>query len=167
MPLAKTGTCEVFDYEKVNCICHNQKIRNHNTGKRNTSGDLVRPTYQNYTEQEDYARHQHYDPNSYERKYMQEFWPINGESVSNYLARTNLSSKQIIESSVHKHLYGGKKVWPCHTTSRYCPICILSQHVEMLRQMLVAHSEVQDISKLILKVEQIPQGNGVNITINS
>ncbi len=152
MPLAKTGTCEVCDYEKMYCICNNNKLRNYNTGKRNTSGELVRPPYQNYSEQDDYSRHQHYAPNDMERKFMQEFFPIDKESLTNYIARTNLSSQKIIESSVHKHLYGGKKVWPCHTTSRYCPICILAQQVEQLRQLIIAISEKTDLSKMTLKV---------------
>ncbi len=165
MPLAKTGTCPNCDFEKVYCICDNTRIRNHNTGKRNTSGDLVRPPYQNYSEQEDYARHQHYDPNQYERKFMQEFFPIDREPLSIYISRTNLSSKKIIESSVHKHLYGGKKVWPCHTTSRYCPICILAQQVEQLRQIIIALSETQDISVLNLKVTNSDHPDYPNITI--
>ncbi len=165
MPLAKTGTCSICDYEKMFCICHNQKIRNNNTGKRNTSGDLVRPPYQNYSEQEDYARHQHYDPNSYERKFMQEFFPIDLEPVSIYIARTNVQSEKIIQSSVSKHLYGGKKVWPCHTTSRYCPICILAQQVEQLRQIIISLSETQDMSLLILKVSTSDHPDYPNVTI--
>ncbi len=167
MPLAKTGTCPNCDYEKMFCICNNNKIRNHNTGKRNTSGDLVRPPYQNYSEQEDYARHQHYDPSSYERKFMQEFFPIDTEQLTTYISRTNIQSEKIIESSVHKHLYGGKKAWPCHTTTRYCPVCILAQQVEQLRQIIISLSEVQDLSLLILQVTTSNHPDYPNVSVIS
>ncbi len=165
MPLAKTGTCPNCDFEKMHCICDNQRQRNHNTGKRNTTGDLVRPDYQNYSQQDDYTRRQHYDPNSYERKFMEEFFPIDQEVVSTYIARTNMASNKIIESSIHKHLYGGAKVWPCHTTSRYCPVCILAQQVEQLRQLIIALSETQDMSKIQLNVQQSDSRTSPTITI--
>ncbi len=170
MPLAKTGTCDHCNYEKMFCVCNNNKLRNYNTGKRNTTGDLVRPPYQNYSEQDDYTRRQHYQSNDMERKFMQEFFPINGEPLTNYISRTNLSSEKIIESSVHKHLYGGKKVWPCHTTSRYCPICILAQQVEQLRQIITTLAETQDLSNLTLTVSTNmahPDYPNVSITANS
>jgi len=147
MPLAKTGTCEHCNYEKMFCICNNNKLRNYNTGKRNTSGDLVRPPYQNYQEQDDYSRHQHYQANDMERKFMQEFFPIDKENLTNYISRTNLAAEKCIESSIYKHLYGGKKPWPSHTTSRYCPICILAQQVEQLRQLIISISENHDLSQ--------------------
>lgn len=152
MPLAKTGTCPNCDYEKMYCICNNQKSRNYNTGKRNTSGDLVRPPYQNYSEQDDYSRHQHYDPNAYDRKFMAEFYPVDGEPVDIYISRTNLISTKIIESSIHKHLYGGKKVWPCHTTTRYCPVCILAQQVEQCRNIIISLAEHMDMSTFHINI---------------
>jgi len=165
MPLAKTGTCDNCGYEKMFCICNNSRTRSSNTGKRNTSGDLVRPPYQNYQDQDDYSRHQHYDPSSTERKYMQEFYPIDKEPVSTYISRTNTASQKVIESSIYKHLYGGKKVWPCHTTTRYCPVCILAQQVEALRQIVIALSTTQDMSKLLLKVELTTDQDTINLSI--
>ncbi len=165
--LAKTGTCAVCDYEKMYCICDNAKLRNYQTGARNTSGDLVRPPYQNYSEQDDYSRRQHYDPNSYERKFMEEFFPIQDELISTYISRTNLASQKIVESSIHKHLYGGKKVWPCHTTSRYCPVCILAQQVEQNRKLIIALSEHMDMSKLYLNVTQTDHPDRPNLSIQA
>ncbi len=146
------------------CICDNAKQRMHQTGKRNTSGELERPPYLNYQADDDYSRHQHYDPNSYERKFMEEFYPIEQEQVSTYISRTNLASTKIVQSSVYKHLYGGKKVWPCHTTTRYCPVCILAQQVEILRKIIIALSDTQDMSKLSIKVTETT--GTPDITIN-
>ncbi len=152
MPLAKTGTCDSCGYEKMFCICDNAKQRMHQTGARNTSGDIVRQPYLNYQAEDDYSRHQHYDPNSYERKFMEEFYPVEAEELTTYISRTNIASTKIVQSSVYKHLYGGKKVWPCHTTTRYCPVCILAQQVEIRRKIIISLKDTQDMSTLRLHI---------------
>ncbi len=139
MPLAKHGTCSSCGYEKQYCICETNN--QHGTiYPRNTSGETRK--FQNYdhynSNTDDYARTapMYRDPYGNERKFMEELYPVNDETVSTYLKRTEIASDQLIQSSMHKHIFGGRKPWPSHTSSRYCPVCTLCQFVETLTQIL-------------------------------
>ncbi len=153
MPLAKTGTCSSCNYEKIHCICRNQN--QHGTVyRRNTHGETAKyQHFQNPDNYNDYSTTSTIASQSDERKFMEELFPMDKETLDIYYARTDIATNKCIESSIYKHIYGGRKPWPSHTSSRYCPICTLSQQVETYRQIIESLSQLQDLSKLQLHVE--------------
>ncbi len=167
MPLEKTGTCNSCGYQKIHCICHNQN--QHGTMyRRNTSGEIAKyQHYQNYqdTNNDQYAETARINRHSDEQKFMEELWPVNGENCATYLARTSIASTELIKHAMHKHIYGGRKPWPSHTSTRYCPVCTLCQLVNTLTDILIALSEIQDISKLTLYI-QLEANNPLNTKIS-
>ncbi len=68
---------------------------------------------------------------------MAELFPVDKETLSNYIKRSDIGATALIQSSMHKHIYGGRKPWPSHTSSRYCPVCNLCQALETLRQIII------------------------------
>lgn len=154
MTLAKTGTCASCGYEKIHCICHN-KNQYGTIYNRNTSGE--RRKYQNYQDYEsdnynDYSQTSRISSRDIERKFMDEFFPVTNETLDIYYARTAIATHELIESSMYKHIYGGRKPWPSHTSSRYCPICVLCQQVETYRQLIEKLSDFIDLSQYQFKV---------------
>lgn len=145
--LEKTGTCASCGYEKRNCMCGRPK---------NTSGEYT--MYQNYKDfrnTPDYAMTARINRSSAEdRKIMEELLPTNNENVITFLQRSDLASSKLIEYSINHHLYGTKRVWSCHTTSRYCFICTLSQFLNILRSTLSSISDLVDLTKLYFKITQ-------------
>lgn len=126
-------TCPRCNYQRSFCQCGR---------KRNTSGDVVRfSSYEDYTKEDnDYARTARpYRASAEERKFMEEFLPIDNEEYGTYIIRTNEAVKGLIEYAVHRHLYGTSKTWPCHTQSRYCPVCQFAQQCQIHRQLMVSH----------------------------
>jgi len=155
MPLEKTGTCNSCGYEKLHCICHNEQPYG-TTNRRNTSGETQR--YQHFSnyydnQENDYARTSAIASRGEDRKFMEELLPVNNETLDIFYARSDIASNKLIEHSMHKHIYGGRKPWPSHTSSRYCPICTLCQQVETYRQIIQSLAELQDVSLLKFKVE--------------
>jgi hypothetical protein len=143
--LEKQGTCQHCGYEKRNCMCGR---------KRNTSGDYV--AYNNYTDYRninDYAMTARINRTSAEdRKIMEELLPIDGEPLDNYIERTNIAEQKLTEHAIQHHLYGTKRVWSCHTSSRYCFICTMAQYINTTRSILMMMKDLEK-TKYIINVD--------------
>ncbi len=146
--LSKTGTCSSCGYEKIHCICHNQSQAG-TIYARNTSGETGKyQHFENYSNNpDDYSETARIYRHSNEQKFMEEFYPQENEELSTYISRTATATNKLIEHSMHKHIYGGRKPWPSHTSTRYCPVCTLCQFVNNLTDIILAFSEQVDISK--------------------
>ncbi len=154
--LAKTGTCPSCGYEKVHCICNNRNQAG-TTNLRNTSGQTRKfQNYQNYSDHDDYAETSRIYRGSDEEKFMAEFYPIDGETMDIYIARTQLAEEKLIEHSMYKHIFGGRKPWPSHTSTRYCPVCTLCQFVNIHRDIWLSLSQIMDVSKFKIHVKPTP-----------
>lgn len=144
--LEKQGTCPSCGYEKKNCMCGR---------KKNTSGDYV--AYQNYTDYRntnDYAMTQRINRgSSEERKIMEELLPVSGEKLTTFLKRTEIGEQKLIEHSIQHHLYGTKRVWSCHTSSRYCFICTTSQYLNVNRSLFISLQELITLENIIINVD--------------
>ncbi len=96
--------------------------------------------YTNYTdystEQNMYAMHTAIrSRNIEELKYMEELFPEDGEHLDTWIRRTARHVHKLTEYAYHQHIYGTKRTWSCHESSRYCFICTLSQMLDILRNM--------------------------------
>lgn len=157
--IEKTGTCNGCGYEKRHCMCGR---------KRNTSGDYA--AYQNYRDYRninDYAMTARINRTSVEeRKIMEELLPVDGELLTTYIKRSSVAEQKLTEHSIQHHLYGTKKVWACHTSSRYCFICTMAQYVNVHRALWNSLADVIDISKITISVNVVegePPHLGLNL----
>ncbi len=66
-------------------------------------------------------------------KFMEELFPEEDEALENWIRRTARHVHKLTEYAFHQHIYGTKRTWACHESSRYCFICVLSQMLETLR----------------------------------
>ncbi len=134
--------------------------------KRNTSGETQKyQHFQNYSNNpDDYSETARIYRNSDDQKFMEELFPVQDEELSTYISRTATASNKLIEHSMYKHIYGGRKPWPSHTATRYCPVCTLCQFVTNLTDIIIAFSKVTDISKL--RFDIISDVNPLNIKIS-
>ncbi len=94
--------------------------------------------YSNYTdyssEQNMYAMHSTVRARDIEAlKYMEELFPEENEPMENWIRRTARHVHKLVEYAHHQHVYGTKRTWSCHESSRYCFICVLCQCLENLR----------------------------------
>ncbi len=151
MGLSKTGTCPSCGYEKIHCICNN-KNQHGTMYNRNTSGETQKYQYfQNYSNNpDDYSETARIYRHTDEQKFMEELNPVNEEYVTSFIARTAIATEKLIEHSMYKHIYGGRKPWPSHTATRYCPVCTLCQFVNLFRDFCIELSNVIDISNLMI-----------------
>lgn len=144
--IEKSGTCSHCGFEKRNCMCGRRK---------NTSGDYV--MYSNYTDlrgASDYATTSRISrTSSSDIKLMEELLPVNGELLTNYLKRTEIAETKLVEHSIYQHLFGTKQTWACHTSSRYCFICTLSQYVGVHKALWQSLSDVIDITDLKISID--------------
>lgn len=150
MTHAKTGTCAHCGYHRSMCEC---------SVKRNTSGDPVKYSYYDSTwSRDNFALTSRIERHSQaERKFMEEFLPVQGEHLYNYYDRSDIHMQKLVEHSIWYHLYGTKKgVWPCHSSSRYCFICNLCQQVEIDRQIMNKIRPLLPIDKLTLELQSDP-----------
>ncbi len=69
------------------------------------------------------------------RKFMEELQPVNDEMLTNFYTRTEIAEKELVSYGIHQHLYGTKRVWSCHTSSRYCFICTKAQYIDIHRSI--------------------------------
>ncbi len=122
--------------------------------KRNTTGDTVKfQYYDNYNSNtSDYSETARINRNTDEKKFMEEFYPVDKELMSTYIARTQTAENKLIEHSMYKHIYGGRKPWPSHSSTRYCLVCTLCQFVNIHRDIWISLSQIIDVSKLQLNV---------------
>ncbi len=146
--LEKSGTCDTCGYEKRNCMCGR---------KKNTSGEYV--MYQNYKDFrkiDDYAMTARINRTQTEdRKIMEELQPMDGEFLSNYIKRTELAEQKLIEYSINHHLYGTKRVWSCHTSSRYCFICTMAQYLQNNRSILLSLEKSTERYQIKIKDDKL------------
>lgn len=144
--LEKVGTCSGCGYEKKNCMCGR---------KKNTSGEYA--MYQNYTDfrnSNDYAMTARINRTSSEdRKFMEELMPVNGELLITYIQRSEIAEQKLIEHSIQHHLYGTKRVWACHTSSRYCFICTMAQFLNVNRAMFTLLPTIRNLENIKIKVD--------------
>ncbi len=107
--------------------------------KRNTSGDKVQFNYwTDYTDKKDMfamtssiTRQQ----SRQEIKHNPAILPMDNEELKTWLQRTIKESIDLTEYSRYHHITGTTKTWACHTSSRYCFICVLCDFVDILRIM--------------------------------
>ncbi len=128
-----TSTCTHCGYDTLHCEC----------GKpRNSSGDVTR--YTNYTNWKDkqnmYAMTspRMYQRDSENNKFFEEILPINNEELKTWVERTTVHTIKLTEYSRDHHIYGTKRVWACHSSSRYCFICTLCDFVDILRSLALS-----------------------------
>ncbi len=154
MTLKKVGTCKSCGYENANCICKNNNqlgtIKN-----RNTSGETR--LYQNYNDMRntnDYAMTSRINRTSAEeRKIMEELLPVDGELLTTYIQRTDIAESKLCEHSIQHHLFGTKRTWSCHTSSRYCFICTLAQYINVNRSLYNSLQEIGVLDNIIINID--------------
>ncbi len=96
--------------------------------------------YSNYTDysQENnmYAMHTTAQARDIEQlKYFEELFPEENEPLETWLRRTARHVHKLVEYSQHQHVYGTKRTWSCHASSRYCFICTLCSMLENIRNV--------------------------------
>ncbi len=96
--------------------------------------------YHNYTdysqEQNMYAMHKTLRQNEDEHmKYFEELFPEPDEPLETWLRRTARHVHKLVEYSQHQHVYGTKRTWSCHASSRYCFICTLCNMLDTIRNV--------------------------------
>jgi len=96
--------------------------------------------YTNYTdystEQNMYAMHKPIRSKDTEQmKYFEELFPEEEEELETWLRRTARHVHKLTEYAYHQHIYGTKRTWSCHESSRYCFICTLSNLLQNYRNM--------------------------------
>lgn len=144
------NTCSHCGYDRVHCQCGLPK---------NTSGQVR--MFQNYTDyreqNEDYSTTSRINRSSpEERKFMLELIPINKEEMGTYLQRSEIADRELIKSAIYRHLFGTKKTWSCHTTTRYCIICTMAQELNVMRALLTAVSQKYPIynDRLMMEIDE-------------
>jgi hypothetical protein len=142
-------TCDHCGYDRVHCQCGR---------KRNTTGDPIK--FQNYEDMRsssDYAmtsRIRRADPQ--QRKIMEELMPVDEELLLTYIKRTDIATNELCKYGVHQHLFGTKREWSCHTTSRYCFICTMAQFIDTMRGILTMIPQ-EKLSDLHIQVDNDPE----------
>ncbi len=123
------STCSHCGFQLYECTCGK---------KRNSSGDVV--AYQNYTDYRgfsDYATTKRITHEEAKQKYMEELHPIDNETLQAFFKRTSKHIIELNEYSSQHHLVGTKKgAWQCHTSSRYCFICVQIQLTNLLNVII-------------------------------
>lgn len=131
--MSQDATCNGCGFQKRHCECGR---------KRNTSGDVVK--YSNYSNwKDDMNPYSMTSPKMYQRdaesnKYFTEILPILNEEVQIWIERTASHTVKLTEYSRNHHIYGTKRTWSCHDSSRYCFICTLCDFVDILRSMAIS-----------------------------
>ncbi len=89
-----------------------------------------------------------------ERKIMEEFHPIHEETLTNYLKRTDIAENKLCEYGINHHLFGTKKTWSCHESSRYCFICTFAQYINTHRAINNELMLLKSIDKEIIHLDE-------------
>ncbi len=113
--------------------------------------------YSNYTdyskEENMYAMHTTVRARDIEHlKYFEELFPEEQEPLEIWLRRTARHVHKLVEYAQHQHVYGTKRTWSCHESSRYCFICTLCSMVENIRNTSM---DMLEHVKIPLKFERI------------
>ena len=138
-------TCSHCGYQRVHCQCGRP---------RNTSGQpRMYQNYNDYRGEDDYAVTSRINRTSAEqRKIMEELLPYDTQLLSDWLKQAEIAEEQLTKNAVHHHLYGTKKAWACHTTSRYCFICVMAQYINTHRSIYMLLGEKYDLAKIRIHV---------------
>jgi hypothetical protein len=121
-------TCPHCGYARTFCQCGR---------KRNVDGSIRRRPWEDYTKNPDeYARTSSMGRRDSQQKWNHDRLPVNAEQLITYIQRSQRPIEELVEYSMHRHLFGTSKTWPCHTQSRHCMVCDLCQEVTTLRQLL-------------------------------
>lgn len=143
--LEKKGTCNGCGYQKSECMCGR---------KKNTSGEYT--MYQNYKDfrnEPDYAMTARINRTSSEdKKMLTELMPMDGEFLLNYLERSDIGESQLNQYAINHHLYGTKRVWSCHTSSRSCFICTIVQFNNSNRAILSTLKDIINLEKIKIHI---------------
>ncbi len=160
MNLTVEKTCAGCGYQRTFCQCGRPK---------NTSGETkMFQTYDDWTSKDnDYSRTASFNRAPAERKYMEELYPINKEPVDTWIQRTSIASKKCCEHSYAQHLFNTRKQWACHTSSRYCFICVMIQQIEMLRILAISLTEMLSLHDYCWYVTEKDGGNTFSIAKSS
>ncbi len=116
--------------------------------------------YTNYTdyssENNMYAMHTTTRSRDIEQlKYFEELFPEENEPLDIWLRRTARHVHKLVEYSQHQHVYGTKRTWSCHASSRYCFICTLCQMIENLRNTSIDMLDHIKTPLKFVKIEDI------------
>ncbi len=114
---------------------------------RNTSGDKVQFNYYDdwkgkkdlFALTSSVVREEKRD----EVKHMSSLFPVHGEKLESWIRRTARDTLELTENARYHHIHGTKSTWACHTSSRYCFICVLSDFVDILRCMALSYMELE------------------------
>lgn len=68
-------------------------------------------------------------------KYFEELFPVQNEELESWIRRSAVHVHKLTEYAYHHHIYGTKRTWSCHESSRYCFICTLSTLLQVIRNM--------------------------------
>ena len=114
-------TCPKCGYQRVHCQCGRTDLNADDYyGKRNTSGDPIKFRYfTDLRNEEDFAVTSRINRRGeVQRRFIQEYLPINKEPLLVWYERTEIASDEVSKFAIQLHLFGTKKEWACHTTSR-------------------------------------------------
>lgn len=156
MELQGMKTCQSCGYTMEHCECGR---------KKNTSGSTVKyQNYQSYPQESDYAMTQRISRTSHEEiKIMQELNPVDGEPLETYLKRKSIAEAKLTEYAITHHLYGTKRAWSCHTSSRYCFICTMAQLIDnntaISQEIIRKNQSSKNATTYIISVVEDPNGN--------
>ncbi len=71
-------------------------------------------------------------------KHFSSLFPVEGEKLQSWVRRTARDTLELTENARYHHIHGTSKTWACHTSSRYCFICVLCDFVDILRSMALS-----------------------------
>ncbi len=83
-------------------------------------------------------------------KHMSSLFPVDGEKLDSWVRRTARDTLELTENARYHHIHGTSKTWACHTSSRYCFICVLCDFVDILRCQALSMSDKGGLWKLSL-----------------
>lgn len=89
---------------------------------------------------------------------MEELHPVDGEQLLTFMSRTEKAISNLTEYSNNQHIYNTSKTWSCHTTSRYCFICVSNQYISVLRSIIELLPEMVMLEQVHIKLHEIPNG---------
>ncbi len=110
--------------------------------------------YTDYSTQENmYAMHSTVRARDVEAlKYMEELFPEENEPLEVWIRRTARHVHKLVEYAHHQHVYGTKRTWSCHQSSRYCFICVMAQMLETIRNVSMDLLDVVDKPLKFVKI---------------
>ncbi len=116
--------------------------------------------YTNYTDysQENnmYAMHTTVRARDIEQlKYFEELFPEENEPLDIWVRRTARHVHKLTEYSQHQHVYGTKRTWSCHASSRYCFICTLCTMLDCIRNVSIDMIEHIDTPLKFVKLDGV------------